>query len=114
MSAITSIDAAQQGVFAAEPVTLSADDTITVNSSKKQLALFKNPTGGALTVTIDGAGGTSVAVPGLGSVSVASGLPIALAAGQSKAVVLSTIREYCKGAVHLTGGAGITLQLFDL
>lgn len=114
MAAIASINAAQAGAFAAAITTLSADDTITFNPAKKQLLVFRNTTGGSLTATIDGDGGTTVAVPGLGNVSVAGGLAIPVAAGASVAVVLSTIRSYCQGVVHITGAANLTAQLFDL
>lgn len=114
MAAIASINAAQAGAFAAAITTLSADDTITFNASKKQLLVFRNTTGGSLTATIDGDGGTTVAVPGLGNVSVSGGLAIVVAAGASVAVVLSTIRHYCQGVVHITGAANLTAQLFDL
>lgn len=114
MAAIASINAAQSGAFAAAITTLSADDTITFNGSKKQLLVLRNTTGGSLTATIDGDGGTTVAVPGLGNVSVAGGLAIPVAAGASVAVVLSTIKHYCQGVVHITGAATLTAQLFDL
>jgi hypothetical protein len=114
MAAIASIDASVAGAFAAAITTLSADDTITFNSGKKQLLVLRNTTGGSLTATIDGAGGTTVAVPGIGQVSVAAGLAIAVPAGESRAVVLSTIRHYCQGVVHITGAATLTAQLFDL
>ena len=114
MAAITSIDASQKGAFAAAVTTLSADDTITINASKRQLLVLRNTTGGSLTCTIDGDGGTTVQVEGIGSVSVASGLAIVVAAGTSQAVVLSTVRHYCQGVVHLTGAAALTAQLFDL
>lgn len=114
MAAIASIDATQKGAFAAALSTLSADDTITFNTSKKQLLVLRNPTGGSLTATLDGADGTTVQVDGLGSVSVAAGLGIVVGAGLSVAVVLSTVKHYCQGVVHLTGGAGIVAQLFDL
>lgn len=114
MAAITSIDASQKGAFAAAITTLSADDTITINASKRQLLVLRNTTGGSLTCTIDGDGGTTVQVEGIGSVSVASGLAIVVAAGTSQAVVLSTVRHYCQGVVHLTGAATLTAQLFDL
>lgn len=114
MAAITSIDASQKGAFAAAVTTLSADDTITINASKRQLLVLRNTTGGSLTCTIDGDGGTTVQVEGIGSVSVASGLAIVVAAGTSQAVVLSTVRHYCQGVVHLTGAATLTAQLFDL
>lgn len=114
MAAITSIDASQLGAFAAAITTLSADDTITVKPSKKQLLVLRNTTGGSLTVTIDGDGGATVNVPGVGVVDVSAGLAIVVGAGLSKAVVLGTVSAYCKGVVHLLGAATMTAQLFDL
>jgi hypothetical protein len=113
MAAIASINASQNGAFAAAISTLSADDTITFDARKKQLLVLRNPTGGSLTATLDGDGGTTVSVPGIGPVSVSAGLAIAVGAGLSVAVVLSTVKHYCQGVVHLTGGAGLTAQLFD-
>lgn len=114
MAAIASIDASQKGEFVAAITTLSADDTITFTPTKKQLLVLRNTTAGSLTVTIDGSTGTTVSVPGLGDVSVAAGLAIVLAAGVSKAVMLSTVSAYCSGVVHLTGAATCTAQLFDI
>jgi hypothetical protein len=114
MAAITSIDAGQVGAFAAAEATLSADDTITFNAAKKQLLLLRNPTGGAITATIDGDGGTTVTVPGLGAVDVSAGKAIAVGAGLSVAVVLGTISAYCKGNVHITGGTGLKATLFNI
>lgn len=114
MAAITSINAGQAGAFVATGTVLGADDTIAFKSTRKQLLVLTNSTGGPLTATLDGADGSTVTVPGLGSVSVAAGLPIAVPAGQACAVVLGTVSAYCKGVVHLTGGSGLTAQLFDL
>ena len=114
MAAITSIDASQPGVITAAITTLSADDTITFNTNKKQLLVLRNTTGGSLTATIDGSTGTTVNCPGVGPVDVSAGLAIVLAAGVSKAVVLSSISAYCQGIVHITGAATCTAQLFDL
>lgn len=114
MAAITSIDAAQPGVLTAAITTLSADDTITFNKNKKQLLVLRNTTAGSLTATIDGSTGTTISVPGLGTVDVSTGLAIVLAAGVSKAVVLSSISAYCSGVVHITGAPLLTAQLFDL
>lgn len=114
MTAITSIDASAQGAFTATASVLTADDTITFSPSRKQLLVFNNNSGGPLTVTIDGSTGTTVNCPGVGPVSVASGLAITVADTTSKAVVLSTVSAYCSGVVHLTGAAGLEAQLFDL
>lgn len=114
MAAITSIDATQAGAFLASKTTLSADDTITFDATKKQLLVLDNTTGGSLTVTIDGDAGTTVSVAGLGSVSVAGGLAIAVAAGEQRAVVLSSISAYCQGVVHLLGAATLKATVFNL
>ncbi len=114
MAAIASLDATQVGAFTSTGTVLTADDTITFNAKKKQLLVLTNTTAGSLTCTLDGSTGTSVNVPGLGSVSVASGLAITVAAGVSKAVVLSTVSAYCQGVVHLLGADGLTAQVFDL
>ncbi len=92
MATISSINAAQLGAFVAAITTLSADDIITV----------------------DGSDGTTVNFPGAPGVSVAAGYAIAVPAGESRAVVLSTISAYCKGVVHLTGAATLKAQLFNL
>lgn len=114
MAAITSINAAQTGAFDCAQSTLTASDTITIAPGKKQLLVLHNDTAGSLTATIDGNGGTTVNVLGLGSVSVAAGYAIVLAAGARKAVVLSTISHYCQGVVSITGGTALKAQLFDI
>ena len=114
MAATTAMDAGQAGAFAAAESTLSVDDTITVTAAKKQLLLLRNPTGGSLTATIDGDGGTTVTVPGLGSVDVSAGKAIVVGAGLSVAVVLGTISAYCKGNVHITGASGMKATLFNI
>lgn len=113
MAAIASTEAGN-GAFTATGTVLSADDTITVDAKRRQLLVLTNTTAGALTATIDGDAGTTVQATGVGSVSVAAGLAIAVPAGASKAVVLSTVSAYCQGVVHLTGGAGLTAQLINL
>jgi hypothetical protein len=116
MAAIASINASQTGSFAAALTTLSASDTITIAPGKKQLLVIRNPTGGSLTLKIDGDGGSTVnaAQLGLGSVTVSAGYDIVVGAGLSVAVVLGTISAYCQGVVTLTGAATCVVQLFDL
>lgn len=114
MAAIASIEGSVQGAFVATGTVLSADDTITFDPKRRQLLVLTNTTAGELTATLDGDGGTTVAAPGVGSVSVAAGLAIAVPAGQSRAVQLATVSAYCQGVVHLTGGAGLTAQLINL
>lgn len=114
MAAIASITAVNTGSFAAAISTLSADDTITRTRSKKQLVVFRNTTGGSLTATIDGDGGTTVTKPGIGTVTVSGGYAVVVAAGLSVAVLLDSIDDYTKGVVHITGASGLTVQVFDI
>ena len=115
MAAIASINVSGQiGSFDSAESTLSSSDTITVAPGKLQLLSLRNATAGTLTLVIDGADGTTVAIPGYGTVSVASGYSIVLAAGVQKSVVLSSISMYLQGVVTLTGASGVKVQLFDI
>lgn len=116
MAAISSISVVRTGDFSASLTTLSADDTITFDARKTQLLVLRNPTGGSLTVTIDGDGGTTVDGSGLGvgAITVSAGYAITVGAGLSRAIVLRSISSYCQGVVHLTGASGMIAQLFDI
>lgn len=115
MPAIASIvPPAAGGAFASALTTLTASDTLTFAPASRQLLVMRNPTGGTLTLTIDGAGGTTVNVAGIGPVSVAAGIDIAIGSGLSVSVLLGTVSAYCQGVVTLTGASGVVVQLFNL
>ncbi len=114
MAAISSISVVRTGDFSAPLTTLGSSDTITFDSRKTQLLVLRNPTGGSLTLKIDGDGGTTVNVPGVGVVSVSGGFDIVVGAGLSRAVELSKISAYCQGVVTLSGASGMVVQLFNL
>lgn len=114
MPAISSIEANVVGDFSAPLTTLTASDTITFAANRRQLLVVRNPTAGSLTLKIDGDGGTTVSVPGIGNVNVANGYDIVIGAGLSRAVILSSISAYCQGTVTLTGAATCVAQLFNL
>lgn len=115
MAAITAIDTNKIAEFDALVATLTADDTITFDSSRTQLLVLSNTTAGAITVTIDGDDGTTVAAPGLGNVNVSTGYAITVPATTGvKAIRLGTVSAYCQGLVHLKGGTGLKAQLFNI
>jgi hypothetical protein len=114
MAAIPAINGNVNGSFAAAITTLSADDTITYDSTKKQLLVLTNTTGGSLTATIDGDGVSTVNFPGAPGLNLASGYAIAVPAGESRAVVLSSISAYLTGVVHITGASTLKVQLINL
>ena len=114
MPAILSVETGVAGAFTSAVTTMTAADTITYKPGRKQLLVLRNTTAGALTLTLDGADGTTVTVAGIGPVSVSAGLAILVPVAESRAVVLSTISAYLQGVVNLTGASGLTAQLFDL
>lgn len=92
--------------------TLGASDTFTYRPNTGQVLTLRNATGGALTPVIDGDGGTTVPVSGIGSVDVSSGYSVgSIAAGVVKAIPLDTIAEYLRGTIAVTGGTGIVATL---
>jgi len=94
--------------------TLGSSDTLTYDPSKGAILVLDNITGGALTPNIDGSGGTTVATPNLGPVSVSSGLTLAsIAAGACVAIRLDTIAAYLQGTVTVTGGSGIKAHILE-
>lgn len=113
MAAIASITAGL-GAFAATETVMSASDTITFTPSVRQLLTLRNTTASPVVVTIDGADGTTVAVAGLGNVSVAAGLAVTVPASTSVAIVLSTISAYLQGSVVLSGGVGVSARVINL
>lgn len=113
MAAIASINGRQHGAFAAARTTLSASDTITRDERFTQILHLHNPTGGALSLLIDGDGGGNENVPGLGVVSTAAGYTINVPAGEVRVVNLATIAKYTQGVVTLSGASGLIAQLFN-
>ena len=103
---------ATNGAYTATQTTMTASDTMAVTGNLQTLIL-NNSTAGILNVIIDGDGGTTVNVDGLGAVDVSAGLTINMPIGAVKIVKLSTIREYLKGNVTLTGGTGIKAILVN-
>ena len=91
--------------------TLTASDTLLYNGERMILTL-RNGTAGALTPLITGSTATTVAVPGYGLLSVASGYAVgSIPAAGVVAIPLDSIKAYLKGTITVTGGTGITATL---
>ena len=95
-------------------VTLTGTDDFVYTAAKKPVLVLDNVTGGALTVVIDGDGGTTVSVDGVGDVDVSSGFSTAsIAAGSKVAIPLYSINKYLQGTIAVTGGTGIEASLLE-
>ena len=114
MATIASTDSRKIGVFIPTQTTLTAADVLPYDATKSQLLVLFNPTASTVTAIIDGADGTNVTVDGLGSVSVSSGLSVAVPTNETRMVRLQSIRNYLQGVVAVTGGTGLRAQLLDL
>lgn len=114
MATITATNMQGSGVRTVTRTTLTASDTFTHNADRNPVLELDNVTGGPLTVLIDGAGSSTVSVPGVGSVSVAGGYSTGvIAAGAKVAIPLNSIREYLRGTIAVTGGTGIKAALLE-
>lgn len=114
MANIVSSSMQGSGVRTLTRTTLTASDTFTYNQSASPVLILDNVTAGPLTVTIDGADGTTVPVQGIGSVSVAAGYATgAIAAGACVAIPLQSVDQYLKGIIAVTGGTGIKATLIE-
>ena len=114
MAVITATDVTGSGEVIVTETTLGASDTFTYTPSKNPLLILNNGTGGALTVLIDGAGATTVGLPGVGNVDISGGFSTAaIADGAVVVIELSTISKYLAGVIAVTGGTGLVAQLLE-
>lgn len=94
--------------------TLNGTDSFTYNSDRRAVLVLRNPTGGALTPVIDGNGGTTVPITGIGNVDVSTGYSVgSISAGAAVAIPLDTIKEYLRGTIAITSGTGLVGALME-
>ena len=115
MTAITTTDMSGAGQRSVSVATLNGSgDTFTYIEARRAILYLHNPTGGAISPTIDGAGGTTVNVPGIGTVDVSGGYAVgSIAAGATVAIPVDTIREYLQGTIAITGGTGLEASYLE-
>ena len=92
--------------------TLTATNSLTYQQGAGQELIVRNPTGASINCTLDGDGGTTVTVPGVGVIDVSAGYTFAVAAGAARIVPLDTISAYLQGNVSITG-TGLVASLLN-
>ena len=110
MATITPTSLIGAGSRAVTEFTLTSSDTFAYDSSAPLSLLYvRNPTAGALTLTITGStASAAIAVKGYGTVSAAGGLSTgSIAAGGARVIPLDSVSEYLAGTITMTGGAGL-------
>lgn len=114
MPAITATSMTGSLVRTVTQTTLNGTDSFTYNSDRKAVLILRNPTAGGLSPVIDGDGGTTVAVAGIGNVTVSTGYAVgSIAAGAAAAIPLDTIKEYLRGNIAITSGSGLVGVLLE-
>lgn len=116
MATITATSLQAAGAVATTQTTLDgSSDTFTYDASKTQVLILENPTASAISPTIDGDGGTTVGVPGIGSVDVSGGYAVgSIAAGAAVSLICSTVSAYLQGTITITTGSGLVATLLEL
>lgn len=83
---------------------LTGTDTFVYDASGA--LVIRNSTGASVTVVLTGSTATTTKlVDGGGTVPLASGVSIAVAAGAIKSIKLGSIRDFLTGTIAVTGGA---------
>lgn len=114
MGTITPTSMTGTGDRVVNETTMTSSDTFAFKSSARSILVLRNPTGGALTPTIDGDGASTVGVSGVGNVDISSGFALAsIPAGDVAAIPLDTISRYLDGTIAITGGTGLVAALLE-
>ena len=114
MAAITSVLGSTQAPITLGMVTLTASDTLTYKPLGNQKLFIYNPTASPVAVTIDGNGGTTLPVSGIGgTIDVSAGKAITVPANDGVYVVLKVIDAYLRGTVAVTGGTGLKAKIVE-
>ena len=115
MATIVATNAKASGVIVTTDTTLTGtSDTFVYRSGVNQTLILRNATGGALSPVIDGAGGTTVEVEGIGIINVSAGLTVgSIAAGASRTIRTDSVYQYLQGTIAITGGTGLVATLLE-
>lgn len=97
--------------------TMTASDTFTFVQGAGQRLILWNTTASPVIITIDGTGGSVVAVPrslGLaGAIDVTAGKAVTVPASSTVIINCDDYAAYFQGTVTITGGTGLTAHLTD-
>lgn len=114
MPAVTATNMVGVGAKDVTVVTLDGSDSLTYKEARDPILVLRNPTGAPITPVIDGDGGSTEAVSGLGEVDVSGGYSAgAIAADGVKAIRLRTIAKYLQGTIAINSGSGLEASLLE-
>lgn len=109
--AVTSKNSAAPIAPADTPLATSGDTLVYTADQGQELWLY-NESASSVDVTIDGSTATTVTVPGTGgaTLSVASGLVVAVPAHSYKVVMLDSVKAYLTGTVSIVAATGAVVM----
>lgn len=95
----------KQGDFAVVPTELTGADTLEYNPAVIQTLFVRNGSASSSPIVIDGTLVTTTNLPGQGRpIDNSAGFSMPVAAGATRGVVLSSIRNFLVGTVAVKGG----------
>lgn len=103
MPAITRTKQVTGDALATEVTLTGTGDAFTFIPRIGQVLVLRNPTAGLIACTIDGDGGSTVPVPGVGSVDVSAGYTFNVGVSAVRIVWLDSIAEYLRGTISVSG-----------
>lgn len=101
------------GAFNPAQITLAVSgDTLSYAPNSGQELILTNTSASAVPVTIDGAGGSTIPVPGTGGAafSVAAGFTVTVPASGTSIVMLDTISSFLQGVVAISAATGAVVK----
>lgn len=114
MPAITATSIKGVGAITITETTLDGSDSLVFDRGKSPILTLRNPTGGAISPVIDGDGGSTVDLEGLGTIDVSAGFAVgSIAAGDVVSIRLNSILEYLKGTIAINSGSTLIATLLE-
>lgn len=114
MATIIATDLNVAGVKIVTETTLTSSNTFTYREGVNQTLILRNPTAGALSPIIDGAGTSTVVIAGIGSIDLSAGFAVgSIAAGAVRSIRTESIGRYLQGVIDITSGTGLIATLLE-
>ena len=113
MAAVINTSKSVLGAVAPVQISLATSgDTLTYVANAGQELILVNTSASIVVVTLDGADGTTIPVPGTGGAtfSVASGFAVSVPASGTSIVMLDSISKYLQGVVSISAATGAVVK----
>lgn len=114
MPAITATSRRGTDKVTVTETTLNGSDSFVYKQGVDAILTLRNATGGALSPVIDGDGGSTLGVPGLGEVDISGGFAVgSIAPAAVVSINLDKINAFLSGTIAINTGTGLVATLLE-